>query len=327
MTIVNPVSYLHNRADHTAQTDRLGLNALLMGGPATSPPSWRQGALGASDFKVVAQATPNMTVAVGGGQAFVNQAAAIGGAYAVTNDAPVNVTITAAHASLPRRDLVILRVEDSFYTGAVNQGSLQVITGTASSTPTDPAVTGNYIVLARVTVAAAATSITNGAITDLRPRTNAVGGSIWIATTAERDALTNVGSGQIVYVSQTDSYYGRNAAGKWAPLAEETGLLALAFGSGWTDLNGAEPGQYERTNGMVTVYLSVNKGSASAAGETIATLPVGFRPIRQIRGLANNAGAGRPFTIGTNGVISNDVAQNAGLAAMVGSIVFPAVLP
>lgn len=280
MAIINPVSYLQNRTDHTGQTDRLGLNALLQEGPSLTNVSWRPGCIGANDMKVVAAGTPNMTVIVGPGQGFVTQAAAGGGAYACTNDANVTLTITAAHASLPRRDLIILRVEDSFYVGAVNQGSLQVVTGTAAASPTDPAVTGNYILLARVTVAAAATSITNGVITDIRPRTGASNGILWLATTAERDALTNIGSSQLVYVAQTDGFYGRSAAGTWVPLWEDsTWQVPTAFGGNYSSSAGF-PLQYRKVNGRVQFRgRLLRSASPSVGGESMMQIASGFRPV------------------------------------------------
>jgi hypothetical protein len=90
------------------------------------------------------------------------------GTYGVTNDATANVVIAAADPTNPRRDLIACRVRDAFYTGGTNAWDLFVIQGTAAGAPVDPTVPNNCMVLARVAVAAAASSITNANITDLR---------------------------------------------------------------------------------------------------------------------------------------------------------------
>lgn len=79
------------------------------------------------------------------------------------------LTISAANATNPRNDLVVLRLDPT-----ANSIVLAVVTGTAATTPTDPTLsqtdTGTYeMPLARVSVAAGATTIAAGNVTDLRP--------------------------------------------------------------------------------------------------------------------------------------------------------------
>ncbi len=68
------------------------------------------------------------------------------------------VTISAAHGSLPRLDLIVV---DS-------SGSKQVRTGTAAASPKPPARTANDVVLAVAYVPAADTTIASSQITDMR---------------------------------------------------------------------------------------------------------------------------------------------------------------
>ena len=106
-----------------------------------------------SGCAVTAQGTPNMTVAVASGVVRV-------GGLTVPVSAG-NVTITAAHATLPRFDLI-----------AVNtSGVKSAAAGTAAATavyPSGAAAAGTSVVLAAVYVPAAATSITSTRIEDKR---------------------------------------------------------------------------------------------------------------------------------------------------------------
>jgi hypothetical protein len=79
------------------------------------------------------------------------------------------LTISAANATNPRNDLVVLRLDPT-----ANTIVLAVVTGTAAASPTDPTLsqtdTGTFeMPLARVSVAAGATTIAAGNVTDLRP--------------------------------------------------------------------------------------------------------------------------------------------------------------
>jgi hypothetical protein len=93
------------------------------------------------------------------------------GVYTVYNDAAVTGTITAADPTNPRIDRVCLTVNDSAYTGSINNVVVNVVAGTPAGSPTAPATPANSISLATVAVAAGATTITNANITDTRVRT------------------------------------------------------------------------------------------------------------------------------------------------------------
>ncbi len=112
----------------------------------------------------------NMSIDVGEGMvAVLGQESAYQGTYIVEARGITNLSISAADATLARRDLVIVRVRDSEYSGGTDEASIEVVTGTPSGSPSDPALpSGTVFVLARVAVAAGATSISSGSITDLR---------------------------------------------------------------------------------------------------------------------------------------------------------------
>jgi hypothetical protein len=162
---------------HPAEETRLMLGGMLgmppttfAGGVAASNPA--HGIVSANDFVVTQNGTPNMTVLVAAGGAFIRGTENLNqGAYHVWNDASQSVTINTAHPTLSRRDLIVVSVTDQAYSGGTSVASISVVTGTAG-TGTDPTPPANALVLARVTVAALDTAINNADITDLRTHAN-----------------------------------------------------------------------------------------------------------------------------------------------------------
>jgi len=136
----------------------------------------RRGVLGASEYNVAQQASPNMSVQVGAGRALVPGTQGVTpagfnwstqGSYFVENDGAATVTLAASNPTNPRIDVVYVAVQDAFYSGSNNQVVLGVVTGVASSSPVTPSVPANAIALANVAVAANATTIVNANITNL----------------------------------------------------------------------------------------------------------------------------------------------------------------
>lgn len=153
--------------------------AALTAGSSITTAGGSHGVIGGADLAVTQNGTPNMSVNVAAGRAIIRgteTASALQGAYSFINDGTVNLTIAAADASNPRRDLIVAQVRDANYSGADNDARLTVITGTPAGVPADPAVPNSCVVLARVAVAAAATSIVTANITDLRTFATAIGG-------------------------------------------------------------------------------------------------------------------------------------------------------
>lgn len=160
MTERNPALWLQARTDHTAEQDRALLNMI-----------WKAEGITDASALAVSQrgAGANMSVDVAAGQAVVaGDDSGAQGKYGVWNDATKNLTISASDPTNARYDLVVARVKDSFYSGASNAFSLEVITGTPAGSPAEPSLPNNCLKLAVVAVAASATSITNANITDAR---------------------------------------------------------------------------------------------------------------------------------------------------------------
>ena len=146
-------------AGAAVQTFAGGVSALDVG----------HGLVRSGQLAVTQNGTPNMSVNVAAGTALVNGSSVLAqGSYAVTNDATVNLVIATADATNPRRDLVVVQVRDNTADASgFNDARLFVVTGTPAASPSDPAVPAGCLVLARVAVAALASSIVNANVTAL----------------------------------------------------------------------------------------------------------------------------------------------------------------
>ena len=118
---------------------------------------------GAEDFPVTAAG--GLTVTVGAGRGWVHPNRFTG--YSITKREADTLTMPLADPSLPRIDRIVMR-----YDAGARAASLQVLQGTASSTPTAPAISRTELIydlcLAEITRPAGSTSITTGQITDTR---------------------------------------------------------------------------------------------------------------------------------------------------------------
>ena len=117
----------------------------------------------AEDFPVTAAG--GLKVTVGAGRGWVHPSRFTG--YSITKREADTLTMPMADPSLPRIDRIVMR-----YDAGARAASLQVLQGTASSTPTAPAISRTELIydlcLAEITRPAGSTSITTGQITDTR---------------------------------------------------------------------------------------------------------------------------------------------------------------
>jgi hypothetical protein len=206
--------------DTTAEEARLPLYALTSPGYCTP----------ATAFQVTAQSSPNMTVKVGSGTSKADHYNVIGtvagqGQYIVRLDvASQNITISAADASQTRTDEIYLVVYDNVYdTSARSLPRFGYRKGDlGGANPGPDAAWKAYVLLARITVAANATTITNANISDQRTSagilSNLVGGGavaksvfttkgdVIVATGASTPVRQGVGSnGQYLVADSTQS--------------------------------------------------------------------------------------------------------------------------
>lgn len=117
----------------------------------------------AEDFPVTAAG--GLKVTVGAGRGWVHPSRFTG--YSITKREADTLTMPLADPSLPRIDRIVMR-----YDAGSRAASLQVLQGTASSTPTAPDISRTELIydlcLAEITRPAGSTNITTGQITDTR---------------------------------------------------------------------------------------------------------------------------------------------------------------
>lgn len=164
MAEVQPPTWMEGGC-YTAVMDRALLSSLVC----------EPGVVDAGDLEVTAAS--GWSVGVAAGAAFVEgTVTADQGVYHVVNDASRLVTLSPAHPSLARIDLVVARVYDSQYAGALDEWRLEAVAGTPAGSPSAPAVPDSSIVLAQVLLPAGSANIGAATITDQRKRYQSCGG-------------------------------------------------------------------------------------------------------------------------------------------------------
>jgi hypothetical protein len=186
----NPPIFLQTQA-HPAEDVRRWLSGLVAD---------TSGVIASGDLAV----TPStgMTVSVAGGRAYVpGSEATFQGSYFVENRGATVLTVTGGDATQPRRDLVVARVRDASYSGAVNSWALAIVNGTPAASPADPAAPANSLTLARLTVPAGASAIGSVTITDLRRRAVPAGVPVFSSSTDRAVAIPSPTTGMLSFLT------------------------------------------------------------------------------------------------------------------------------
>jgi hypothetical protein len=244
------------------------------------------GVLGSGDLIVSQRASgANMSVDVAAGRAAVtlndttNQGRAL-----VRSTAVNNLAIAGAPAAgTSRIDLVIARVYDaSLIGGSINGWQLEVVTGTAASTPAVPALPKSSLLLAQVAVAAGQASVLAANITDRRypfPRMaptegffyNPLGGSI-VTLDVALTSFTMPFYGHVIAMAEALFVPGGGGAGLTVALANFSGTSTPAPSSSpqvagpYTAAN-----QYRATLPFFGQWTNVAAGTAVTIKAAIAS--------------------------------------------------------
>lgn len=240
---------------------------------------------GTNSLQVSQRATPDMNVTIAPGTCHIAATSITGGVYACVNDAAYDVAISAAHATLARKDLIFAQVRDAVDdSGSNNDFIIDKATGTPASSPTRPATPGQAIALAEVLVPANSTSVTNGNITDLRRKTVALGGILPCANSGEVPSSPYAG----MKIFRTDTKQEQ----VWDGTAWQTIISNSDTGWQTLSLNGPNNNAWtantvchaRKLNGFVHVRLALQRWSTSALsvtddnGSIPIVLPAGYIP-------------------------------------------------
>lgn len=221
--------------NYTGTEDRLALAAIFGSrhfvdlAPSTSPlvsAGGGHGVVGEGDMAVAAGAGTAVTVSLGLALVRGTQQGDQG-VYITSNDASKSLTISAADATNPRKDLIVTRVKDAEFGISGDTGPLEVVTGTPTSGLTAGNATGrptppeNALVLAEVLVPAAAASSASYTITDLRTRAYSLGG-VGVCTSTNRPAPPY--TGQLIFETDTTAVM-VYSGGAWVELSRSGAWL------------------------------------------------------------------------------------------------------
>ncbi|MEU0027673.1 hypothetical protein [Streptomyces sp. NPDC006335] len=263
-----------------AEDARLATGVFAAPGP--SPVQARSGIRPATGDpgRVQATATVSGKVTVAPFQGVIQGTrASAAGAYLVTLGQQKTLDVLGtnpADSSNPRNDLVVARQRDAQYGDATTGMTVELVKGTAAATPVDPAVTGDFIPLARIRVAKNASSVTAPDIDDLRPWTAAAGGILRVGGESGRPAYPYAG----MYIHRSDSnhleWYDSSAG--WRAVNDDTGWNNLTLLPNWVVYN-AETPAVRRVGATVHLRGAVQSTVAlTANGASLIAVPAGFRP-------------------------------------------------
>ncbi|WP_406735347.1 hypothetical protein OG508_28040 [Streptomyces sp. NBC_01108] len=311
MALINPPAWMQ-AGSYPARTDRLVIASLLsypgfLVDEAT-PLRIRQGVRPSytnQQLKVRSAPTPNMTVIVSAGMAYVDNHDAGGGAgtYVCVNDADVTLPIApAGGAGQYRKDCVIASVYDQETAGSVSEWRLEVIQGAyaaSAGAAVRPSLPPNAQILADVAVGASVTSISAANIVDVRQFTVAAGGIVPVSSS---NAPPRPAPGQVQYLTDLDQFqYGKSngTLGSIYPNQRyQTGTVSITWTSGtagtWVQVDVTFPTPFASTP---VVQVTPQASAPSVGGTTTVMWGVsgvttaGF----SVRALRSTAFTGQPF--------------------------------
>jgi len=237
---------------------------------------------------VVQTSGVSMGVRIGAGRAFIEgTTTTLQGMYNAVNDAFTTVPLAGSDSTYARYDLIVLQIRDADVSGSTNEAVFLPITGTPSSSPQVPAAPASSLVLARVLVAANASTISNAAITDTRLFTASGGGIIWVPDEASRLRLGNPTATSVYYVHQNDTQsLWMNSNNSWVLInTPPTQVTVSATGAG---VSGSFTAY--KSNGRVDLVGNIS-GLPTSFPMIVATLPAGYRPGGTIKSYVGGSGS------------------------------------
>lgn len=277
---VQPMPWSIHGASHPAENARSAA-AAIFGVPvaahtvaaSVTTAGGGHGVTGSGDLAVSQNGTPNMSVNVAAGRALIRAGHTgniTSGCYSFLNDATVNLLISAADATNPRYDLVIAQVRDTNYGEAANDARLTVVTGTPAASPADPSLTSypNCLVLARVRVEAAVTSIVTAKITDLRTRAYAAGGTVVVASAAALPTGSSLYPGLSAFAVAELTEYLYDGTG-WIVMDEPPQPWTPTWTQGATISKTVTGAYYQRSGGRCKGWCDLAATSAGTAASVI----------------------------------------------------------
>lgn len=338
MALLTTPGWLENAgAVHSAAEMRSYIGSLIAGTNTASTDLIPRGGihpgLGA-EFMVTQTGTPSMAVEVGSGSAWVpGTQDSTQGVYGVLNNATVTLSIDAAHVSLDRIDLVVIRIRDSDYSGGDDDATLLVVTGTPDSSPVVPTAPDNSLPLATVAVGSGVSSIVNANITSQRRFFATVGGVIPHGLEANIYTSNNVFEGQLQYARDTDRLFmfdGSSNFQVWDKAIEGAGRIPRGIMANPTSTSSdgtSTTGTTEVRDAVLGNYVFTSAGTSRRYRVTLSGATVISTTTNRIAVRIRDGGASTPTTSSTllaEGVAKNTTAGASGRQGITCSATFTA---
>lgn len=197
------------------------------------------------------------------------------GALLIQNDGDVKVPLAAAPSANSRIDVVYVKQneERSPMSDSSNVPEFGVVKGTVAATPVAPSVPAGALELARVLLPAGVSNTAAAGVVITQTYIGAAmkGNMLRVQTSAQRDAMTMVPEGTLLYNVADDCDYLRTPSGKWAKIRDTINVKAPFSKDMWW---------LSRDWDTVIVsgsmkYDASNQQNHHPANETV---PVGWRP-------------------------------------------------
>ena len=205
------------------------------------------------------------------------------GTSLVTATATMNVSV-ARFQGVAVRDggVVYAKQNDSSATVAVpdanNTPVLGFVKGTAGAIPVKPSLPAGALELATVEIPSGATATNSGGvvITQTAPFTAGAGGTVPFRTKTAMDLWTTAQSSQSAIVLADRSVW-YSSAGVWSSLDDAGAWIYPTLTNG-TNQAGNSFGYRRLVNSGVKVVYLRGRVTGVSSGQTMVTLPVGYRP-------------------------------------------------
>lgn len=216
------------------------------------------------------------TVTILPGSAIVTPAASANGSYRASVATATSLTLTARDATYTRRDLIVLRVRDSEVDGSgLYTAALEIVTGTASAAPVDPAAPAGSLPL-WVAVVPPSGTVT---LIDRRVQTAALGGVI-TCTSSTRPSGGSLRPGQAIF-------------------EVDTSVVQVWTGAAWQVVS--EPVRDYWMRVVTDQAIAAATGTQVTSTALQVSVPAGIYAFDAILLLQSNAPAGQAATIGWAG--------------------------
>ena len=311
MTIIG---HRFNTVEYDAGDERALLATLQHPGSATLP---RAGKRIGSGLEVTVGNSPEDAIIAAGCGVVVDTAA--GDGYLFVNTAPVELELPARPGvGNSRIDFVVARVknEDERPGDTLREIEFAFVTGVAGASPTAPTIPSGQLRLARLTVPASGDIV----ISQPAQRTVAAGGILTVADATERDAISPVYDGMMIYREDTDAFYGR-VAGAWALVGptDDTDWVTLASST----VTGTT--RYRVRDGWVIVQAvgDCDTESGVSVDLTSAAIPLAYRPSQRVRNGASFFNHPGIFTVETTGILTGIQITGADRTTVSGVVIYP----